>query len=103
MEQKKITLVLGPTACGKTALALSLFADGGFGGIINGDASQMYKQVSIGVATPSADEFSKAPHYLFSFLDCRGRNFTAPQYRASVEQLLANNHLWKQGPPLIVG
>jgi tRNA dimethylallyltransferase len=103
LERKKITLVLGPTACGKTALALSLFSRGGFGGIINGDASQMYKQVSVGVASPSAYELAQAPHYLFSFLDCKVRNFTAPQYRTQVERLLADNQLWKKGPPLIVG
>lgn len=98
--QQETFFILGPTACGKTALALSLFHTGGFGGIINGDASQMYKQVSLGVAAPSADELLLAPHYLFSFLDCKVRNFTAPQYRAQVQKLLAE---WHSGSPLIVG
>jgi tRNA dimethylallyltransferase len=101
--QKESFLILGPTACGKTALAFSLFHDGGFGGIINGDASQMYKQVSVGVASPSEGELLAAPHYLFSFLDCKARNFTAPQYRARVEKLLADSSLWQAGSPMIVG
>lgn len=95
--------ILGPTASGKSRLALELYQRGLCGGIVNADASQVYRQVSFGVASPSPDELSLAPHFLFSFVDCFVRQFNAAQYRSVVEVLLADASLWKSAPPLFVG
>jgi len=61
-------LIAGPTASGKTALALSL-ADQFDGAIINTDSMQVYRDLSIITARPTADEMARAPHYLFGTVD----------------------------------
>lgn len=78
-------------------------ASGAFGGIINADAFQVYRQVSVGVASPGEAECSQIPHHLYSFLDCKPRAFNAAQYRALVEQVLADPLHWVSGGPLFVG
>ncbi|GJM03936.1 MAG: tRNA dimethylallyltransferase [Rhodomicrobium sp.] len=57
-------LIAGPTASGKTQLALSLAAE--FNGvIINTDSCQVYSELEIISARPGADEMTLAPHHLF--------------------------------------
>lgn len=82
---------------------MQLYGLGGFGGIVNADASQAYRQVSVGVAAPSASELAQAPHYLFSFVDCIPRLFNASMYRGQVDILLNDHSLWVGGCPLFVG
>jgi tRNA dimethylallyltransferase len=61
-----LVVVLGPTASGKTALALALARR--FGGeIVNGDSVAMYREFEIGTAKPSRSERAEVPHHL---LDC---------------------------------
>ncbi|BCU79418.1 tRNA (adenosine(37)-N6)-dimethylallyltransferase MiaA [Luteolibacter sp. LG18] len=60
--------VCGPTASGKTALALELAARHD-GEIVNADAFQLYHGLEILTAAPSAEERAVVPHHLFSVLD----------------------------------
>ena len=60
MEQPPI-LIAGPTACGKSALALRL-ADAVDGEIINADSMQVYRELRIVTARPSPAEEALAPH-----------------------------------------
>jgi tRNA dimethylallyltransferase len=61
-----VVVVLGPTASGKTALALAIARR--FGGeIVNCDSVAMYREFEIGTAKPSAAERAEIPHHL---LDC---------------------------------
>jgi tRNA dimethylallyltransferase len=60
--------VTGPTASGKSALALALAERQG-GWIINADALQVYRDLRIVSARPSAAEEARAPHRLFGVLD----------------------------------
>lgn len=76
-------------------------AQGLFAGIVNADASQVYRQVSVGVASPCEQELATAPHYLYSFLDCKIRTFNAAQYRLMVEDLL--NQFTPGDVPLFCG
>lgn len=64
----RILAVVGPTASGKSALAIELAARLG-GEIICCDSMQIYKQMDIGTAKPDADELSQATHHLFDFAD----------------------------------
>ena len=64
----KILAVLGPTASGKSALAIEL-AKRFNGEIICCDSMQIYKQMNIGTAKPSDEELNEAPHHLFDFAD----------------------------------
>jgi tRNA dimethylallyltransferase len=61
-----VVVVLGPTASGKTALALGI-ARRFCGEIVNCDSVAMYREFEIGTAKPSAAERAEVPHYL---LDC---------------------------------
>ena len=64
----RILAVVGPTASGKSALAIELAARLG-GEIICCDSMQIYKQMDIGTAKPDAEELSEATHHLFDFAD----------------------------------
>lgn len=64
LEQSSVVLIAGPTASGKSALALALARERG-GLIINADALQVYKELSILSARPNDDELMMAPHSLY--------------------------------------
>ena len=67
-EQKiKIIAVTGPTASGKTALAIEL-ANRLDGEIISCDSMQIYRGMDIGTAKPTKDELAAAPHHLIDVL-----------------------------------
>lgn len=63
-----IIVLTGPTGSGKSDLAIKL-ANKINGAIINADAFQVYKELNIASAKPSIEDRSKAPHYLFDFLE----------------------------------
>ena len=69
-------IVAGPTASGKSALALELAA--AFGGtIINADALQSYRDLRILTARPDAAAEARVPHRLYGFLDAAERGSAA--------------------------
>ena len=64
MEHKqKIVGILGPTASGKTALAIAL-ARALSGEVISNDSMQVYKGMSIGTAAPTPEEMGEIPHHM---------------------------------------
>ena len=63
-----ITLVAGPTASGKSALALRL-AEAGGGEIVNADSMQIYADLRVLTARPPADDEARAPHHLYGVAD----------------------------------
>jgi tRNA dimethylallyltransferase len=67
-ELPPLALIAGPTASGKSALALAL-AERTNGTIINADASQVYADLAVLSARPSPDEMARAPHRLFGTID----------------------------------
>lgn len=62
-KRPRVIAVVGPTAVGKTALAISL-ARRFCGEVINADSRQVYTGMDIGTAKPTASEQSAAPHHL---------------------------------------
>ena len=90
----------GPTASGKSALALDLAAR--FGGeIINADSRQVYRHLDIGTAKPSAEDRSRVPHHLFDVADPAER-FDAARYRElarwQIREVVSRGKL-----PIVVG
>ena len=85
MDQKqKILAVVGPTASGKSALALEL-AKRFHGEIICCDSMQIYKQMNIGTAKPTKEEMASVPHHLFDFVHpCE--NFSCADYVSLAEK-----------------
>ncbi len=62
MPQKTLIVVVGPTAIGKTALAIEL-AQFYQTEVISADSRQFFKEMHIGTAKPSAEELAAAPHH----------------------------------------
>ncbi len=61
-------MVVGPTASGKTELAVTLAEQLG-GEIVSADSVQVYRKFEIGTGKPSAEERARAPHHLIDILD----------------------------------
>jgi tRNA dimethylallyltransferase len=66
--EPRVWLIAGPTASGKSALALRLARAIG-GEIVNADSMQLYRDLRVVTARPSADEEAVAPHHLFGVAD----------------------------------
>jgi len=64
---KKLIVIGGATATGKTALAIRLAQHFGTE-ILSGDSRQFYREMSIGTAKPSPSELAAAPHHFIDFL-----------------------------------
>lgn len=64
----EVFLIAGPTASGKSALALRL-AEATGGEIVNADALQIYRDLRVLTARPSPSEEARAPHHLFGIAD----------------------------------
>lgn len=63
-----LVCVVGPTAVGKTALAVDLARR--FGGeVVNADSRQVYRGMTVGTAKPTAEERAAAPHHLLDIID----------------------------------
>lgn len=77
-----VVFILGPTASGKTNLAIRAAQKLG-GEIINADSIQVYKSLDIGSAKPTKEELSQAPHHLIGHLP-EGSNYTAGEFRREV-------------------
>lgn len=66
-------IIAGPSASGKSALALAIAErDGGW--VINADALQVYACWRVLTARPSDSELARAPHRLYGHVDCRARH-----------------------------
>jgi tRNA dimethylallyltransferase len=64
----RIWLIAGPTASGKSALALKL-AEATGGELVNADSMQLYRDLRIVTARPSPKEEARAPHHLYGVAD----------------------------------
>lgn len=67
-ERKKIIVICGPTASGKTGLSLVL-ANRFDGEIISADSMQVYKKLDVGTAKATKEEQAEAKHHLVDFLE----------------------------------
>ena len=67
MSNHRAILIAGPTACGKSAVALALCEQLG-GVIINADSMQVYSELRILSARPSEEDEARAPHALYGFV-----------------------------------
>lgn len=90
-------MIAGPTASGKSGLALDLVRQAG-GFILNADSVQMYKYLDIGSAKATAEERAQAPHFLLDVLQ-PSEEFTAGDFRRATLELLQQ----EKGPAFVVG
>lgn len=66
--KQKLVVVAGPTASGKTRLAIEI-AKRFNGEIVGADSMQIYKYMNIGTAKPTAEERTEVPHHMIDFLE----------------------------------
>ena len=86
LSNKTLITIAGPTASGKTALAIEL-AKKWNTVIISADARQFYTEMSIGTAKPSAEELAAVPHYFINNLSVQ-QPYDVGKYAAEVLELL---------------
>jgi tRNA dimethylallyltransferase len=91
-----VVVLLGPTASGKTALALSI-ARRFHGEIVNCDSVAMYREFEIGTAKPTTAERAEIPHHLLDCADPRSE-VTAGEYARQARQILSEIDLRKNLP-----
>src|SRR5690242_14187084 len=65
---QSIVIVAGPTASGKSALALAI-AEAFGGRVINADSMQLYRDLAVLTARPGPEEMARAPHRLYGVID----------------------------------
>ena len=83
----KVALIAGPTASGKSALALMLAETHG-GTVINADSAQVYRDLRIVSARPSAEEELRAPHRLFGHVDAADAGYSAARWAAEARETI---------------
>lgn len=100
MEKPKVIVIVGPTASGKTDLAIEL-AKKINGEIISCDSMQIYKEMDIGTAKPTEEEQKEIKHYLINVALPEER-FSVSDYQKQAEQAI-EEILSKNKVPIIVG
>src|SRR3974390_1323153 len=83
-----VILIAGPTASGKSALALELAEKRG-AAIVNADSMQVYRDLRIITARPTPDEEQRAPHRLYGHVDA-AENYSTGRWYGEVTGVLAD-------------
>ena len=96
----RIIAIVGPTATGKSAVAIRLALALG-GEIVSADSRQVYRYMDIGTAKPSREDRVKVPHYLIDIID-PDEDFTLATYQDLAVKAIGDiQHRGK--PALLVG
>ena len=94
-------LIAGPTASGKSGLAMALAEELG-GMILNADAMQVYRDLRLLTARPSAAEEARIPHRLYGHVDA-AETYSVGRWLRDVEPVLAEAACAGQLPILVGG
>jgi tRNA dimethylallyltransferase len=99
-QETKAVLIAGPTASGKSALAMELAEKIG-GVIVNADSMQVYRDLRVLTARPDAEDEARVPHRLYGHVDA-AMNYSAGHFVmdavAVIEELRAKGRV-----PIFVG
>ena len=96
----RVIAVVGPTASGKTALAIEL-AKRHNGEVVSCDSMQIYKSMDIGTAKPTPDETEGIPHHMIDVVE-PSENFSAADY-APMAKAAADDILARGKTPIFCG
>jgi tRNA dimethylallyltransferase len=99
--QYPVISIMGPTASGKTDLAMQL-SDRFNGEIISVDSALIYKDMDIGTAKPTVDELERYPHRLVSFLDPL-ESYSAADFRSDALNEIERAYTLGKTPILVGG
>ncbi len=92
-ENKKIICVVGPTASGKSALAVDI-AKRFDGEVVSCDSMQLYRGMDIGTAKVTADEMQGVPHHLTDIIDIND-SFSVSDYVSLANECVSD--IWARG------
>ncbi len=99
---ESLVTIVGPTATGKTALAVSLAAE--FDAeIVSADSRQVYRGLDIGTAKPTAKERAQALHHVLNVVDADDTSFSVAVWRRHAEEALATIAARRKQPWLVGG
>ena len=99
-NKKKLVVLTGPTAVGKTSLSITLAKAIG-GEIISADSMQVYQKMNIGSAKITPEEMEDVPHYLIDILDPK-QEFNVTLFQKEAKK--AMDLIYQKGKiPIIVG
>lgn len=100
MKKIPLVVVAGPTASGKTGLAIEI-AKRFDGEVVSADSMQIYKYMDIGTAKPTAEERAMCPHYLIDFVE-PDEEFSVADYTRLAHEKIAD--IYKRGKlPVMCG
>ena len=100
-KKTKLIAIVGPTASGKTALAIRL-AERFNGEIICADSRTIYKGMDIGTAKPSAEERARIPHHLLDLIE-PNETLSAAEFKRLAEEAIAGITKCSKVPFLVGG
>jgi tRNA dimethylallyltransferase len=86
VKRPKVILIAGPTASGKSALALGLAERSG-GMIVNADSMQVYRDLRVLTARPTAAEEARAPYVLYGHVDAK-ENYSVGRWLGDAARVL---------------
>lgn len=89
-EKPNIVVVCGPTGIGKTATAISL-AEAYGGEIVGADSMQIYREMEIGTAKPTAEEQARVPHHMVDIIP-PDIPFDAARYEKMAREIVYDLH-----------
>ena len=101
MHHPAAVLIAGPTASGKSALALALAETLG-GVIVNADSMQVYRDLRIITARPSPEDEARVLHRLYGHVDA-GENYSVGRWCRDVAEALAGTAAQGRVPILVGG
>ena len=96
-----VVAVVGPTASGKSALAVEL-ARLLNGEIVSANSKQIYRYMSVGTAVPTEEEMAGIPHHLLQFLN-PDQNFSVAEYVELAQKAILEIHARKKLPVVAGG
>ncbi len=95
-----VLVICGPTASGKTALAVAL-AQRLSGEVVSADSMQIYRRMDIGTAKPTAEEMGGVPHHMIDVADPE-ENYSVARYVAEAVPIV-DNIIARGKVPVIAG
>jgi tRNA dimethylallyltransferase len=100
-DARQAVLIAGPTASGKSALALRLAGELG-GTIVNADSMQVYRDLTLITARPTREEEARVPHRLYGHVDA-AENYSVGRWCRDVATVLAECAEQDRTPILVGG
>ena len=102
MNPKTLLVICGPTAIGKTSLAIEL-AKLYQAEIISADSRQFYKEMNIGTAKPTEEQLAEVPHHFINNISIYTKHYSAGKYEFEVLEFLQQYFKQKEVAVMVGG